>query len=331
MFEFLHPWMFALLPLPLLVRWLLPPYQERSDSIRAPFFQRLAEMTGQKPGKGAVILERRWFQKVWLPVSWLLLVAAMAAPTWVGRPIERSKSARDLMVAVDLSGSMAERDFRTADDRKVSRLEAVKDVLREFAEQRQHDRLGLIVFGDAPYLQVPFTEDHRVWRTLLDETEIGMAGQSTVFGDAIGLAIKLFEHSDTKNRVLIVLTDGNDTGSKVPPVEAARIASRKHIRIYTIAIGDPATVGEDALDLDVMKAVGELSDGGFYQALDRGQLERAYRDIAKLEPEQYETQSFRPRHSLFHYPLGVMVVGYLLFFMLMSWRVVRSGKGDVRA
>jgi len=321
MFEFANPWMFVLLPLPLLIYWLFPPYQERSDSIRVPFFRRLVELTGQQPGKGAVILERRLFQKLWLPVSWVLLITSLALPLWVGSPIEQTKSARDLMIAVDLSGSMSEKDFRTDDGRKISRLAAVKEVLKEFADQRKHDRLGLIVFGDSSYLQAPFTDDHRVWRALLDETEIGMAGQSTVFGDAIGLAIKLFEHSTTKNRVLIVLTDGNDTGSKVPPVEAAKVAESKKIKIYTIAIGDPETVGEDALDLDVMEAVGKISGGHFYQALNRSELERAYKDISQLEPEQYETLSFRPRHTLFQYPLAVIILGYLLFFVTMTWQV----------
>jgi Ca-activated chloride channel family protein len=178
----------------------------------------------------------------------------------------------------------------------------------------------LIVFGDSPYLQAPFTEDHRTWLTLLEETEIAMAGQSTMFGDAIGLAIKLFESSETENRVLIVLTDGNDTGSKVPPVEAAKVAERKNVTIYTIAVGDPETVGEEALDLDVLQSIADITGGGAYQALDRTQLQQIYEDIAELEPEEYETLSFRPRFSLHHYPLVIIVTGYLLFFSLMMIR-----------
>ena len=320
MFEFGNPWMFLVLPLPLLVHWLVPAYQESQDSIRVPFFQRLVELTGQKPQKGAVILQRVLFQKIWVPTTWVLLVVALAQPLWVGDPIEQTRSARDLMVAVDLSGSMEATDFKLSDGKKVSRLDAVKLVLKEFAAQRKHDRLGLIVFGDSPYLQVPFTEDHRTWLTLLQETQVGMAGQSTVIGDAIGLAIKLFESSETENRVLIVLTDGNDTGSKVPPIEAAKVAENKEITIYTIVVGDPETVGEEAIDLDVMKSIADITGGGSYQALNRTELEQAYRDIAQLEPEQYETLSFRPRRGLHHYPLGVVIGGYLLFFMLMTMR-----------
>jgi Ca-activated chloride channel family protein len=141
-----------------------------------------------------------------------------------------------------------------------------------------------------------------------------------VFGDAIGLAIKLFENSETDNRVLIVLTDGNDTGSKVPPVEAAKVAAHKQVTIYTIAVGDPETVGEEALDLEVIRSIADLTGGSSYEALDSEQLQQVYKDIAELEPEEYETLSFRPRLSLFHYPLGFIFIGYLHFFGLMMWR-----------
>lgn len=321
MFEFGIPWMFVLLPLPLLVYWLFPAHQESQDSIRVPFFQRLVDLTGQKPRKGAVVLQRVLFQKLWVPITWIMIVVALAKPLWIGDPIEQTKSARDLMVAVDLSGSMETPDFKLANGEDISRLDAVKQVLTEFAQQRENDRLGLIVFGDSPYLQAPFTEDHNTWLTLLAETEIAMAGQSTMFGDAIGLAIKLFESSTTENRVLIVLTDGNDTGSKVPPIEAAKVAADRNVTIYTIAVGDPEASGEEAVDIDVMNSIADVTGGNAYQAVNRDELEQVYRDIAGLEPEQHETLSFRPRSSLHHYPLGIVIGGYLLFF---SWMTLRN-------
>lgn len=320
MFEFGLPWMFVLLPLPLLVYWLVPAYQESQDSIRVPFFQRLVELTGEKPSKGAVVLQRPLFQKLWVSTTWVLIVIALAKPLWIGEPVEQTKSARDLMVAVDLSGSMETPDFKLANGQKISRLVAVKQVLTEFARQRENDRLGLIVFGDSPYLQAPFTEDHDTWLTLLAETEIAMAGQSTMFGDAIGLAIKLFERSETENRVLIVLTDGNDTGSKVPPIEAAKVAADRKVTIYTIAVGDPEASGEEEVDIDVMNSIAKATGGNAYQALNRIELARIYEDIAELEPEKHETLSFRPRRSLHHYPLGIVIGGYLLFFMWMTLR-----------
>ncbi len=320
MLEIIHPWLLLCLPLPLLVRWLLPVYKESKDAVQVPFFQRLVELSGETPHKGAVLLQRMFFQKLLRAVVWLLVVIALTKPVWLGEPVEQIKSARDLMIAVDLSGSMQTQDFTTASGTQVSRLQAVKAMLHEFVAQRAHDRLGLIVFGDAAYLQAPFTEDHAAWTTLLEETEIGMAGQSTVFGDAIGLAIKLFDGADTENRVLIVLTDGNDTGSKVPPVEAAKVAKQKGITIYSIAIGDPATVGEEALDVDVLQRVAEISGGGYYQALDRQQLQAAYHAINRLEPEEFATLTFRPRYSLHHYPLAIVLAVYLCFFSLMSGR-----------
>lgn len=317
MLELAYPLWLLLLPLPLLLR-LVPAFKHSRDSIKVPFFARLLELSNESPVSGAVVLTRSNLQALLVGFTWLCLVLAAGKPQWVGEPIEQTKSARDLMIAVDLSGSMQATDFSRQDGEKINRLQAVKQVLEELAEQRRHDRLGLIVFGSAPYLQAPFTEDHGTWLSLLQETEIAMAGQSTVFGDAIGLAIHLFEESDTENRVLIVLTDGNDTGSKVPPVEAAKVAQSYGIRIYTIAIGDPASIGEEALDVDTLERVATLTGGRYYQAMDRAQLADAYRTIATLEPELYDTTVFRPRHSLHHLPVAAFMVMYSLYHLAAS-------------
>ncbi len=323
MFELVHPWALLLLPLPLLMR-LLPTYKESRDSVRVPFFDKLVELSQQRPVTGAMVLRRDRAQRVLVNLTWLCLVLSAAKPQWIGPPVEQQKSGRDLMVAVDLSGSMEARDFTLPDGRTVDRLEAVKAVLAELSTQRASDRLGLIVFGDAAYLQTPFTDDHDVWSQLLAETEIGMAGQSTVFGDAIGLAIKLFQESNSDNRVLIMLTDGNDTGSTVPPVDAAKVAATADIRIYTIAIGDPATVGEEALDLDTIGRVSEVSGGQVFQALDQEALQRAYREIGQLEPELYESISFRPRQSLHWLPIGVALLLYTVYHGYGTWRTWRE-------
>ncbi len=327
MLEFAFPWLFILLPVPLLVTLFLPPYKEQKSSIKVPFFKRLVDLTGQKPSKGAVVLERMHFQKIWLLLSWGLIVISLAKPQYVGEPIVIEKSGRDLMIAVDLSGSMEAKDFVSSDGQQIDRLSAVKSVLAEFVAQREHDRLGLIVFGDAPFLQAPFTEDHTTWLTLLQETEIGMAGMSTALGDAIGLSIKAFSNSDTENRVLIVLTDGNDTGSKVPPIDAAKVAKQYDVVIYTIAIGDPKTVGEEALDIESLKRISEITGGAYYQALDRQQLANIYQKINVLEPALFESLSYRPKQSLHHYTFAIVMVGYLLFFMLMTFLSFREQRG----
>lgn len=322
MIELVHPWALVLLALPLLMR-LFPPYKESRDSIRVPFFDKLVELSERRPEKGATVLRRDRAQQFLVNFMWLCLVLAAAKPEWIAPPIQQQKSGRDLMIAVDLSGSMETTDFTLPDGSSVDRLEAVKYVLERLGDQRASDRLGLIVFGNAPYLQSPFTDDHQVWGQLLAETEIGMAGQSTAFGDAIGLAIKLFQESDSDNRVMIILTDGNDTGSMVPPVDAARVAASQDIRIYTIAIGDPASVGEEALDIDTLQRVSEITGGRYFQALDREQLAQAYLAIGELEPELYETISFRPRQSLHWVPVSVALSLYLVYHSVGAWRTWR--------
>ena len=317
MLELAYPLWLLLLPVPVLLR-LLPAFRHSRDSVKVPFFSKLLELSEEAPKTGAVVLTRSRLQVFLVGFTWLCLVIAAAKPEWVGKPVEQTKSARDLMIAVDLSGSMQATDFTRPGGEQIDRLQAVKLVLQELSRQREHDRLGLIVFGSAPFLQAPFTEDHSTWLQLLQETEIGMAGQSTVFGDAIGLAIHLFEESATENRVLIMLTDGNDTGSKVPPVEAAKVAASYGIRIYTIAIGDPASVGEEALDLDTLQRVAEHTGGANYQALDNEQLAAAYSSIAELEPELYETTSFRPRYSIHYVPLATAMVLYMIYHVLAA-------------
>ncbi len=324
MIELAHPWLLLALLMPLFMRW-LPAYRESRDSVKVPFFDKLVELSEQQPDTGAMILRRDRSQRFLVAFMWLCLVLGAAQPLWIGAPIEQQKSGRDLMVAVDLSGSMQATDFTLPDGTASDRLQAVKYVLRDLADAHASDRLGLIVFGSAAYLQTPFTEDHKVWLNLLDETEIGMAGQSTVFGDAIGLAIKLFQDSDSDNRVLIVLTDGNDTGSTVPPIEAAKVAATRNIRIYTIAIGDPASLGEEALDMDTIKRVSELTGGQPFQALDQTQLTAAYAAIAEMEPELYESVSFRPRQSLHWVPIAIALLLYTIYHGLGTWRTWRQG------
>ena len=323
MLELTYPWLLLLLALPILMR-LIPAYKQSRDSVKVPFFDTLVELSEERPETGAMVVQRDRSQQFLVAFMWLCLVLAAAKPTWVGVPVEQQKSGRDLMVAVDLSGSMEATDFTLPDGTSVNRLDAVKYVLANAGTHHDSDRLGLIVFGSAAYLQTPFTDDHAVWNQLLSETEIGMAGQSTVFGDAIGLAIKLFLDGDSDNRVLVILTDGNDTGSTVPPIDAAKVAATHGIRIYTIAIGDPAAVGEEALDLDTIERVSEVTGGRDFQALDREELAQASRTIAELEPELYETVSFRPRQSLHWVPIAVIFLLYWIYHSWGAWRTWRN-------
>ncbi len=338
MFEFAQPWMFLALFLPLAAYWLLPAYKERRASVRVPFFERVVAISSEVPQDGVAMPARSWVQKIFLGVAWCLLVSALARPVWVGMPVVQEKTARDLMVAVDLSGSMETKDFPatvvegSADKpRPMSRLDGAKSVLETFAKSRAGDRLGLIVFGSAPYLQAPFTADLKTWMALLAQTDVGMAGPKTRFGDAIGLGIKLFDASTSAHKVLIVVTDGNDTDSKVPPLEAARIAKAQNIRIYAIAIGSLESLDQDALDLETLAQIARITDGRAYLAMNQTELADVYSQIEALEPAEYETITFAPRRELFAYFFGASILLNVLFFSLMLawslWRREQTKKG----
>lgn len=331
--EFAHPHYFWLLPLPLLVFRLIPAYRTRQSAIKVPFFDLLIDLLDEPPREGATQLTASWWQRIALITVWLLAVVALAKPTIYGPPQVRERFGRDVMIVLDLSGSMAETDFSPDPGKSLSRLDAAKEVLKQFAATRKGDRLGLILFGDAAFLQAPFTADLDTWQTLLQETDVAMAGQSTHLGDAIGLAIKVFNNSDRhgqldqnsakREKVAIILTDGNDTGSFVSPRDAARVAAVNGVRLHTIAMGDPATVGEQALDLDTLQQLATLTGGQLFQALDEAQLTRAYQVIGELEPQRYESTRFQTRESLHHYLIAASVGLYLTLFSLLTLRRYR--------
>ncbi|EGU43384.1 hypothetical protein VII00023_16170 [Vibrio ichthyoenteri ATCC 700023] len=343
-----YPWWLVILPLPLLIYYLVPAYRTKQQAIKVPFFQQLVDAIGETPSAGATQLTPSWWQRMTLLISWLLVVCALTKPSILGEPVLREQLGRDVMVVVDLSGSMAEQDFSADNGQKITRLQAAKEVLADFAATRQGDRLGLILFGDAAFLQAPFTADQTVWLALLNQTDVAMAGKSTHLGDAIGLVVKVFEQSadsrshlsknnQTKNnsvspsdkqaqKVAIVLTDGNDTGSFVEPIDAAKVAKAKGVRIHMIAMGDPQTVGEVALDMETIQRIAKESGGEAFQALNRVELASAYQKIGELEPQFYESSSYRPKQSLHHYLIAMVVCLYLLAFTLATLRRLRLSR-----
>src|ERR1043165_1797660 len=330
MFELAWPWMLALLPLPILAWWWLPPYRARQASVQVPFFDRLAAATGQTPQRGAVVLQRRRVQMIVATLIWILIVAALARPEWVGGAVARETSARDLILAIDISGSMEQRDFRTADGATLTRLDGVKRVIKDFIARRRGDRLALVLFGTKAYVQVPFTQDLQTAAQLLDQTQVGMAGQQTAIGDTIGLAIKTLESSTAKQKLLILLTDGNDTASRVPPEHAADIARQKGVAVYTIGVGDPNASGENRVDLSVLQTVASTTEGRFFRAEDGAQLQAIYVDIDRLSPAKLQTLSWRPKLPLFQWPLGAAVILGLALWLGLFLFGGHERKGGLR-
>ena len=312
MIDWAFPLAFWLLPAPLFVRWLMPPHHERMQGLRVPFFQRIVEAVGEEPRVGAVIRRKRAVELMLVALIWVALVVSLARPERVGEAIEVTKAARDVVLAIDISGSMDETDFIAEDGSTLQRLEGIKRVVGRFIEARQGDRVALIVFGEKAFIQSPFTEDLRTVRALLESTEVGMAGPHTVIGDAIGLAIRTFEVSEVEERLLILLSDGADTGSRMSPVNAAEIAASNGVQINTIAVGDPSGQGDQRVDVAALEDIAARAGGGFFLAGDEAGLEEIYSRIDEMSPRKIETISFRPRKSLGAIPLGVATLLGLL-------------------
>jgi Ca-activated chloride channel family protein len=312
--QFAAPWLFVLLPLPWLLRRFLPKYRAPRPAVYVPFMGRLRRVTGQEGSRGSPTARRALIQWLFLPTTWLVLVVALARPQWLEEPVVIEQPMRDMLVALDLSGSMETKDFAGEDGEVVDRLAAAKQVLDEFLSRRDGDRVGLVFFGTAAYVQAPFTADLDVVRELLDEAQVRMLGPRTAMGDAIGTAISLFERSEVDERVLIVLTDGNDTGSLLPPVRAAEVAADNGITIHTVAMGDPEAAGEQALDEDTLEQVATSTGGQFFHANDRDELESIYEALDGLNPRKVETRSYRPQSEMYHWPLAVAVLLSLVLF-----------------
>jgi Mg-chelatase subunit ChlD len=328
MLTFASPWLFAVWLVPLVMRRLLPAYRPPRAGVAVPFFQRLAELSGEDPVEGPAVAKPRFAQQAMQWTTWSLLVLALARPQWLEQPITKTVPTRDMLLAVDLSGSMETQDFTDASGKKVDRLAAVKDVLHDFLAQRKGDRVGLIFFGSSAFVQAPFTEDLDALETLLDEAQVRMAGPKTAFGDAIGLALTVFEHdAELRDRVLIALTDGNDTGSQVPPQRAADIAHERKIVIHTIAVGDPTAAGEEKLDEQTLKQVAQTTGGRYAHASSRNELAAIYADLDKLETRKADTITHRPRHELFYWPLGLFLaiqLAWHAWFAVSTWHLAES-------
>ncbi|ALG67730.1 vWA domain-containing protein [Beggiatoa leptomitoformis] len=328
MLEFEWIWLFLVLPLPLIIRYgLKPAAPVRTAAIRVPFLEDFSSLTRNAP---ITTKYQRW-QLVVAALAWLCLVIAAARPQWLDEPIALPVSGRDLMLAVDLSGSMEIGDFQLQ-NRMVDRLTATKAVAGDFIERRVGDRVGLILFGEQAYLQTPLTFDRTTVRALLLESAIGLAGQKTAIGDAIGLAVKRLRDQPVQSRIVILLTDGANTAGAVEPLKAAELAAQAGLKIYTIGIGADEVLVQDlfgtrrvnpSVDLDekTLTAIAEKTNGRYFRARDTQALEEIYAELDKLEPIEKENQYFRPSTALFYYPLALaLLLAMFLWIVRIKYR-----------
>lgn len=332
MLTFDWPFIFLLLPLPWLVYKFMPPTRRVSPALRVPFFANLPLAETQ-----TVRQALSWHLLV-LVAIWLLLVVAAARPIWVGDQVQLPSSGRNLMLAVDISGSMQVEDMQL-NDAPVNRLDVVKQVVGSFVQQRGGDRLGLILFGTQAYLQTPLTFDRYSVQTQLSEAQIGFAGEKTAIGDAVGLAVKRLQSNSEQSRILILLTDGANTAGEVSPQKAAELAAQARVKIYTIGMGAdemvvPGIFGSSfgsrrtnpSADLDetTLNLIAEKTGGLYFRARDPEELANIYAELDRLEPVDQDQAFYRPRKALFYLPLALalcLVGGWTLAHLLS----LRSG------
>ena len=322
MIEILWPWAFSVLPLPLLMYILLPRFEQRDTALYVPFYRSATSFDAQQ----LATARRNLWQRFLLILCWLALVVAAAQPQFIGDPVELPTTGRDLMLAVDISGSMGTEDM-VLNGQKTTRLEVVKDVIGDFVERREGDRLGLILFGSLAYLQTPLTFDRNTVRTLLLETPLGVAGGKTAIGDAIGLAVKRLHDRPADSRILILLTDGQNNAGEVTPIKAAQIAAQEGVKIYTIGFGaDELTVPgllfnrtinpSSELDSKTLTEIAETTGGIYQRARDSSELVQIYEQLDRLEPIEQDVEVYRPVKSLYFWPLGLALICSFLIALL---------------
>ncbi len=311
MITLIWPWVLLLAPLPVLFRLIKSPMPLQTPALRSSFLTKMANISLNHKSRSW----RKWLILLLLYLCWLSAILALSRPVWFGQPMELPTSGRDILVAVDISGSM-EQDDMNLGGRSVSRLDAVKSVVGDFVLKRKGDRLGLILYGERAYLQTPLSFDRRTMELLLNEAQIGFAGQGTAIGDAIGLAIKRLQDRPANNRVLILLTDGSNNAGEIDPRKAAELAAKASVKIHTIGIGaekqeewglfGKRIVNPSAdLDEETLSEIAETTGGNYFRARDPSELSTIYDYLNDIEPIEQEVETIRPTLALYHWPLSV--------------------------
>jgi len=315
-FEIAYIWVFWLLPLPLFIFLVFPPLRVKSSSLSLPNFKKIEEYTGEKPRKSALVKKRNFLSWLGLWAIWILTLCALASPQIVEAPELKVKTSRNFLVLADLSFSMAETDW-VVDGKKSRRWDAVKNVMHDFIKKREGDRMGLIFFGSSSYIQAPFTSDLNTVDQLLDEADVGMAGQMTNIGKAIVKGIQMFEQDTIQTKVMLLLTDGVDAGTDILPLDAADLAIKDSIQIYTVGIGDPAGRGSD-LDEKTLIEISDMTSASYFRAQDTERLNEIYAELDALEPIEYEEEAYKPTTLLYYYPLGLAIAITILLTFINS-------------
>lgn len=329
MIEWLWPLVFLLVPAPILVRWLIKASKKKQPALTVPSLEGFSGLSANE--SFSATLSTIKLMILWL--AWILLIAAVARPQWVGEMVSLPTTGRDLMLAIDISGSMATEDMQVNND-YVDRLSVVKAVISQFLDARKGDRVGLVLFGTNAYVQAPLTFDLKSVKKLMIEAPVGIAGGKTAIGDAIGLTVKRLRERQNEEKVVILLTDGANNVGEIPPIKAAELASVDGIKIYTIGVGAeemrvPSLFGSLAgrttnpsadLDEETLSKIAEATQGRYFRAKDTNTLAQIYELIDKLEPIEQEPETYRPFQVLYYWPLGISLCLFLSLLLIDAVR-----------
>lgn len=322
MIEFAFPWAFLGVLLPFFIAYILPKLKtELAVAVTVPFFNPLLNFAHQQK----ISINRLKQEKIFFLV-WCLLLFALSGPRWVGAPQSLEREGHNIMMILDLSGSMALNDMRL-NGRPAPRLMVVKQAANQFIRERQGDRIGLILFGTRAYLQTPLTYDHRSVLVRLEDATVGLAGQTTSIGDALGLAIKRLQKVPPEGRVAILLTDGANNSGVVSPLKAAELAKLEGVKVYTIGLSAEESqqgfrnlmfnpnMGTD-LDEESLKKIAEMTEGRYFRATDTNSLHQIYKTINELETLPQEEATIRPQKEYYPWPLALACL--LLFYWIIT-------------
>lgn len=323
MIHFVLPYVFFLLPLPWVIwRWFPSSVKRSQAALKVPFFERFEQLEAvSKPSRWIHLMTYRQALSL---LAWVCFILALAGPQWLSDPIPLPQKGRDLMLAIDLSGSMQTPDL-LLNGQKTTRIAVVKQIAIPFIEQRVGDRIGMVVFGTKAYLQAPLTFDRETAKEMLEDATVGLAGPETAIGDAIGLAVKRLLTSPATSRAIILLTDGGNNSGTVTPLDAAKVAAENHIKIYTIGIGAPpdGSDPENDLDLETLKKIADVTQGQFFNAQNGEELRDIYQSINRLEPLATDQAVIREITPLYPWPLSLALA--ISFFLA----VIRLKKGGI--
>jgi len=321
MINFDLPWLILALPLPLLVYWLPTKSNSSITALKIPQLITGIDTSEQVTKKSKLPL-------LMLSLVWLLLVMSASQPQWLGNAVDIPTEGREMMIAVDLSGSMQIEDM-IIKGQSANRLDMLKVVLGGFIERRVGDRLGLILFADDAYMQTPMTYDRKTVKQMLDESVLGLVGTKTAIGDAIALAAKRFDNKKDSNRVLLLLTDGQNTAGKITPDEALELAVAKKMTIYTIGIGADSMIQQSffgnrrvnpssELDESSLQKIANDTNGKYFRARDSQSMDNIYQLLDQLEPVEQDQQQMRPLTALFQWPLAAAFILTILYLLWLT-------------